>query len=623
MKEVQNNSLSNELTKMVLSASGWRKIFAASGELEDNTKLITETDKILVCHIANSFLEFLKSEAKQINTIVLGRDSRPTGEILEEILIKIFSSSSYNIKVIGITAAPEIMAYSKSVNAAFVYISASHNPIGYNGFKFGLNNGGVIDANKSKKIITAFQNMCMEKNAIEKAYQLLEKSNFEKVEKIKKQKAKLKKEALDAYLNFSKEVIANSADKKVQEEFFNNCKATVDKQTDKGYSVCIVADFNGSARACSIDRSFFKSIGISMVAIGEEPGNIQHAILPEGENLKFCAQKMQELHNDKDNFIAKNSFLGYMPDCDGDRGNLIYWDKDQNKPVILEAQEVFLLSVIAELGFILYTRPKVTKALKKIFNPKLAIAVNGPTSLRVEEAATYFGAEVFRAEVGEANVVNLSKKLREEKYIVRILGEGSNGGNITHPASVRDPLNTIFAILKLLLIRTDKTKKGIFHLWCEKSKQMHLYKEDFSMSDIIKTLPKYLTTSTGDERAILKISTEDHSILKEEYQKIFEKEWEEKKAELKEKFGIIKYKAICNKGTEEIQNPENFSVSGRGGLKIQFYNSSNKAVAFIWMRGSGTEAVFRIMADVKGESIEAEKYLLAWQSEMVKKADNA
>ncbi len=98
--------------------------------------------------------------------------------------------------------------------------------------------------------------------------------------------------------------------------------------------------------------------------------------------------------------------------------------------------------------------------------------------------------------------------------------------------------------------------------------------------------------------------------------------WLEKKADLEQKFGIVKYTAFCNNGTKQIRNPEHFSISGRGGLKIQFYNTEGKAVGFIWMRGSGTEAVFRIMADIRGESEEAEKYLLAWQSEMVKKADN-
>ena len=56
---------------------------------------------------------------------------------------------------------------------------------------------------------------------------------------------------------------------------------------------------------------------------------------------------------------------------------------------------------------------------------------------------------------------------------------------------------------------------------------------------------------------------------------------------------------------------------------MQFYNARQTPVAFIWMRGSGTEPVFRIMADIKGYDQAAEEYLVQWQGEMVRKADAA
>ena len=129
-----------------------------------------------------------------------------------------------------------------------------------------------------------------------------------------------------------------------------------------------------------------------------------------------------------------------MPDCDGDRGNIVYWDEKQKKAVILKAQEVFSLSVLAELTYSIWQHGE-----EKDFKP--AVVVNCPTSMRINEIASALGAEVFRAEVGEANVVNLAREIRSQGYTVRILGEGSNGGTITYPAAVRDPLNTIFALL--------------------------------------------------------------------------------------------------------------------------------------------------------------------------------
>ena len=123
--------------------------------------------------------------------------------------------------------------------------------------------------------------------------------------------------------------------------------------------------------------------------------------------------------------------------------------------------------------------------------------------MRIEKICSAFGAEVFRSEVGEANVVNLSEKLMKDGWIIRLLGEGSNGGNITYPATVRDPMNTVGSILKLLTIRAKEEngyiRQGLFDIWRERSEINNketgisatpdISENDFSLADIIKTLP--------------------------------------------------------------------------------------------------------------------------------------
>ena len=235
--------------------------------------------------------------------------------------------------------------------------------------------------------------------------------------------------------------------------------------------------------------------------------------------------------------------------------------------------------------------------------------------MRIEEIAGALGADVFRAEVGEANVVNLAREKRSEGYTVRILGEGSNGGTITYPAAVRDPLNTIFALLKLLTMREG----GIYELWCNKSGWK--YKEDFTLTDIISSLPLYTTTGVSEPRAVLKVKTTDHTKLKAAFQKAFEADWKKKSGDLKKKYGICDWEAVITKGTKETRNVKDFSESGKGGLKILFKDKDSKPIAFIWMRGSGTEPVFRIMCDVKGDKPDMEKALLEWETDLIKKAD--
>ena len=313
---------------------------------------------------------------------------------------------------------------------------------------------------------------------------------------------------------------------------------------------------------------------------------------------------MERLHKEGHSEVV----LGYMPDCDGDRGNIVYWDEKAGKAVILKAQEVFSLSVLAELTYSIWQHGD-----EKDFKP--AVAVNCPTSMRINEIAAALGAEVFRAEVGEANVVNLAREKRAEGYTVRILGEGSNGGTITYPAAVRDPLNTIFALLKLLMMR----ESGLYEMWCTKSGQK--YNPDFTLSDIIASLPVYTTTGVSEPRAVLKVKTTDHSKLKAAFQKAFEADWKKKAADLKKKYGITDWEAVITKGTKETCGVKDFSESGKGGLKIVFKDKDSKPIAFIWMRGSGTEPVFRIMCDVKGDKPDMEKALLEWETELIKKAD--
>ena len=160
---------------------------------------------------------------------------------------------------------------------------------------------------------------------------------------------------------------------------------------------------------------------------------------------------------------------------------------------------------------------------------------------------------------------------------------------------------------------------GIYQLWCNKSGW--IYKEDFTLTDIIDSLPKYTTTGVSEPRAVLKVKTTDHSKLKAAFQKAFEADWKKKSADLKKKYGIESWEAVITNGTKETCDVKDFSKSGKGGLKVLFKDKDKKPVAFIWMRGSGTEPVFRIMCDVKGDNADMEKALLEWETDLIKKAD--
>ncbi len=592
------------LEEMILSASGWRGIFASSQDEQDSTEEILDEHKYLVALAAQAFSQYIKEKTSKKYTLIVGRDSRPTGKVISDVMIKTILAFDIDVKYIGIVAAPEIMAYAKMFDG-FVYISASHNPIGHNGIKFGLSDGGVIPGDEAAKLIKRFKELCLSDNSKEEAKHFLSSSNAEQLQNVYSNEAKYKKESYETYLEFSKLVISGENNIDKQFSFFENIKNSVCEKP-----LTIVCDMNGSARTKTIDKDFFNNLGINFVDFNNIPGRIVHEIIPEGDNLKHCAKKIEELQT----LGHKEALLGYMPDCDGDRGNIVFWNERKNKAEILQAQEVFALSVLSEFAYAVYR----TENLKEL---KLGVSVNGATSMRIDEIASAFNAKVFKAEVGEANVVNCAREKREEGYSVPIMGEGSNGGNITHPAAVRDPINTLFALIKLLTIRTSDNKKGLFELWCINSNQESKFNEDFGLVDIMDTLPQYLTTGVSDARALLKINTRNHFQLKESFQLEFEKEWSLRKDYLNKTYGIVRWQAASTVGTKEILGVSNFRDSGTGGLKIRFFNEKDDVIATLWMRGSGTEPVFRIMCDVKDNNILLEKDLLAWQTKLLENAD--
>jgi phosphoglucomutase len=609
--------LDEALSRMILSASGWRCIFAEDGDEESPAPGISASHRIIAAAAAKVFSDYLHGlPCNGKSAVIVGRDTRPTGKAIADAVLRSLLAAreraAAQVMYTGITAIPEFMAFARAIPATgFIYISASHNPIGHNGLKFGLGNGGgVLPPEESPALISAFRAFMSSPDCVDETEALLAKTSVDSLAAVYASESKNKKATLAAYREFTSEVISGFKDEAGREGFFTVLRRGLEERP-----LGIVADFNGSARAASIDREFFTSLGIDFQALNETPGEIAHRIVPEGESLEPCRAFLEKLHRGNPSFT-----LGYTCDCDGDRGNLVYFDEGEKRARILEAQEVFALACVAELSFLVSTGElKYDEAGNAL--TKAAIAVNDPTSIRIERIAQAFGVEVFRAEVGEANIVGLARRLRDKGFLVRILGEGSNGGTIIYPSAVRDPIDTIGAIVKLLVIRGGKgeSDRGLFRIWCDRSSQAEIYREDFSLSDIIASLPVFVTTGAVTDDAMLRIKTGDHGMLKERYQKIFLRDWEEKKRELLEKYGISGWEAIAYNGLVERRGIGSFSDAGRGGLKIEFTGKQREKKAFIWMRGSGTEPVFRIMADA--ESLSAERELIEWQRQMVLEAD--
>lgn len=606
---------------LILSASGWRGVFGASDD--DMAEGLSPAKAYVAARMADAFAGFMLGAAAPgaSPTIALGIDTRPTGPAIADVMARVFLARGLAVRYAFICAAPEIMAWARRSGAlpsghrerldAFCYISASHNPPGHNGVKFGLTDGGVLPGSVAKTLIAALKEGACTAADIDATAALAATAAPDAVAALYAGCGAAKRRAISDYTLFAREVAGASSDLGAQERELDALSAAV---AAKGAGV--IAEMNGSARSLSIDEDFLSGLGVTVLRLNAEPRRFAHRIVPEGESLEPCRRALAEARASDPSFV-----LGYVPDCDGDRGNIVYWDVEDGEAKALEAQETFALATLAELST-MAARAYLPSALPEGRAARTAVACNDATSLRIEAIAGALGAEVFRAETGEANVVGLARSLRERGYEVRILGEGSNGGVITHPAGVRDPLNTVTAILKLLYLRDDGDAPGPFRLWLERSGQATGYRDEFGLADVLASLPRFATTSVFEDRAALRVRSRDHVALKNAYESIFRKRWPSIARELEPRYGPLTWKALASSGSAERELSGSFGESGSGGLKLALSDAAGRTAGFLWMRGSGTEPVFRVMADARDDDGAIESLLLDKHATMVREADS-
>ena len=640
------------LSSLILSISGFRKVFAADGNETSTNPHLNQGDRELVFGMGVTFARILQQKTGTATPCVaLGMDTRFTGPAMAEILLYALSSCGCRIHFLFILPIPELLAYVRANPSidGFMYVSASHNPIGHNGVKFGLR-AGVLGGEDASSLIQQFQALLQNDREMENLFQNASSLPPSLLEELCASIDRWKEASEEAYKAFVYRMVTGTEDPDQQQQILQLLRQNIQQE-----GCGIVIDYNGSARTLGIDRDILSDLGITLYELNHTPRAFAHGILPEGDALLPC-QKALEEYRGKDAHVR----FGYVPDCDGDRGNLVYFDSGQSSGEgkgarVLDAQQVFALACVSELAYHhwrnrLYSghRPgeevgslgsmsSLESSSTSSIASRLAVVVNDATSLRIERIASRLATRVFRAEVGEANVVGLTKKLIQEGWQVPIYGEGSNGGNITYPGEVRDPLATVFSILKLLYLSPSKSPHWIppaspvsippfaspFQLWCEAAGVPERYSPFPELSSILATLPAFTTLPVSAKEAVFPLRCTNLPRLKATYEQVFWRDWQSRKEYLREHLGIESWEEINYEGLEERHGTgPSFRRGGeKGGLKILFKDSEGKGKAFLWMRKSGTEPVFRILVDFEGPDRESFTYLLSWHRSILQEAD--
>lgn len=91
----------------------------------------------MAMRLGRAFVLFLTEKGVPRPSLVIGRDTRRSGQMIEAAVIAGLTSAGAYVKVIGVSPTPEVSyAVKASGLHGGVVISASHNPAEYNGIKF-------------------------------------------------------------------------------------------------------------------------------------------------------------------------------------------------------------------------------------------------------------------------------------------------------------------------------------------------------------------------------------------------------------------------------------------------------------------------------------------------------
>ncbi len=207
---------------------------------------------------------------KGINTLVIGKDTRISGYMLESALQAGIISSGVNVRLVGPMPTPAISYLVSTFKGhAGVVISASHNSFEDNGIKFFDENGEKLSIENEREI---------EKFA-EEAYEFVHPENLGKAARISDAKGR--------YIEF--------------------CKNTLSEDISFSGLTLVIDSANGAAY--EVAPKVFKELGAEVYSIADSP---------DGLNInKDCGSTNIDIL--KDEVLNKNADFGIALDGDGDR----------------------------------------------------------------------------------------------------------------------------------------------------------------------------------------------------------------------------------------------------------------------------------------------------------------
>lgn len=343
------------------------------------------------------------SESLPLGPFVVTRDSRPSGSMLADVIHATLNAVGRSTIDAEIAATPTTGFLIRQLGAAGgIQISASHNPIEFNGMKLFSAEGRVLSKGPGEKVLENYKNYKNDKNP---------QPIWTRYENIGERK------------HFTSAILEHRA----------AIIKTVDAEAIVNRRFKVVLDANHGAGAI-LAEWLLEELNCEVTILGARPdGCFKHSPEPTEENLRGVAETVREMGVD----------VAFAQDPDADRVAVI----DADGRYIGEEYTLALC-----LDHVLRTAESAGCSKKHPHRrQKGPIVINCATSRMNEDIAKKYGVPIYRSAVGEANVVD---KMIETGAMFG--GEGNGGPIDPEVGWVRDSFVGMAQILDAMAA-TEKT----------------------------------------------------------------------------------------------------------------------------------------------------------------------
>ena len=235
-----------------------------------------ELTPLLAMQLGQAGAYVLSKHTDHAPTILIGRDTRISGTLIESAMTSGFLSYGANVKLLGVMPTPAVAYLTKKLNAdASVVISASHNTYEFNGVKYFSNKGMKIPDEIEEEIEEV-----MDSDKINELIATKDKIGV----------SEIREDLIDEYVYFFRKTFDEIIEK------FNRDDFTVAIDTSNGAT-------------SKVAEKIFTVLGINHVIINDTPNGVNI-----NEN---CGST--HLENLQKFVVANNFSLGIAYDGDGDR----------------------------------------------------------------------------------------------------------------------------------------------------------------------------------------------------------------------------------------------------------------------------------------------------------------